>query len=85
MYSSVFFFFVASKKMLIIAASRNAINEIAIMFIHPKNKPSAPISFTSPKPIASFPAINPPNNVITKNIPAPTKEPSNISIPTLTL
>ena len=85
MYSSVLFFFVTSKTILIIAPIKKAINETAIIFIHPKNNPIAPISFTSPNPIASFPAIRPPINVISKNIPAPTKPPSNISIPTDTL
>ena len=51
----------------IIAASKNDNTEIDIIFIHPKNKPKAPMNFTSPNPIASFPAINPPNNVIIKN------------------
>ncbi len=71
MYSSVFFFFVARRNMLIIAPSKNAIKDIIIIPLRPKYKPNAPISLTSPKPIASFPAINPPSNVITKNIPAP--------------
>ena len=71
MYSSVFFFFVTSNITLIIAPSKNEITAIITTSISPNTSPRAPISFTSPKPIASFPAIAPPINVISRNIPPP--------------
>ena len=46
-----------------------------IMFDNPKNSPSAPISFTSPNPIDSFPEMIFPRNVIAKKIPAPSNIP----------
>ena len=80
MYSSLFFFFLNISVIPTIAPSKNAIREIIIMVLHPKNNPSPPINFTSPKPIASFPAISPPTSVINKKIPAPAIIPSSISI-----
>ena len=59
-----------------IAPMKNEIIEIFIMLLKPKNKPRAPMSFTSPIPIASFPEINPPSNVINKNITPPVIIPS---------
>ena len=64
---------------------KKAINETAIIIFQPKNNPNAPISFTSPKPIASFPAIAPPTSVIIKKIPAPTIPPIKNSIPSYIL
>ena len=40
----------------------------------------APINFTSPNPIASFPAIRPPINVIIRKIPPPTAIPKRASV-----
>ena len=60
---------------LIIAANKKARTETIIIFIHPKNSPSAPINLTSPNPIASLPAINPPSSVINRKIPLPTSIP----------
>ena len=55
-------------------------NAITIIFDNPKYNPNAPISFTSPNPIASLPYTSPPSNVIARNIPAPANIPSNIFI-----
>ena len=66
--------------MLSIAPIKNDSSVITIMFDRPKYIPNAPISFTSPKPIASFPYTSPPISVIAKNIPAPTNIPSTIFI-----
>ena len=52
------------------------------MYTQPKYSPKAPISFTSPNPIASFPAISPPISVINKKIPAPTSIPNILFINT---
>lgn len=71
MYSLFFFIFVTNKNMLITAANRNAIRVIVTIFANPKYSPSAPMNFTSPNPIASFPAINPPIRVIIRNTPPP--------------
>ena len=54
-YSSDFFNFVTSNIMLSIAPIRNETNVIIIIFDNPKYNPNAPINFTSPKPMASFP------------------------------
>ena len=59
---------------------QNETNVIAIIFDSPKYNPNAPISFTSPNPIASFPYITPPTNVISKNIPPPASIPSAMFI-----
>ena len=84
-YSSAFFFLETNIIILITAANKNAITATIIIFIHPKNKPKAPINLTSPNPIASFPAMRPPISVIIKKIPPPTIIPSilfiNILIP----
>ena len=66
--------------MLIIAQIKNDTNDTIIIFVSPKYNPSAPISFTSPSPIASFPYTKPPKRVIIKNIPPPASIPSNIFI-----
>lgn len=70
-YSLLFFILLTSKKILITAANKNAISDIVIIFVKPKYKPSAPMNLTSPKPIASFPATNPPIKVIIRNTPPP--------------
>ena len=57
------------RKHLILAAPimKNDKIVIAIILLHPKNNPKAPISLTSPRPIPSFLyAINA-NNAISKN------------------
>ena len=79
-YVMLFFLFAIINIIPIIAPSKKAISEIIIIVLHPKNKPSPPMSLTSPKPIASLPAINPPTNVINRKIPAPTIIPNNMSI-----
>ena len=61
-YSSPVFLLQIINATPIIAPNKKAISEIIIIVLQPKNKPSAPISFTSPNPIASFPAIKPPTN-----------------------
>lgn len=69
-YSSVVFIFVNNNMTLITAPIKKAITDIIIILENPKYNPSAPINLTSPNPIASFPAINPPSKVIIKNIPS---------------
>ena len=64
----------------IIAPNKNDVKDIKAVFTNPKYKPSAAMNFTSPKPIASFPYINLPINVIIKKIPPPINIPNNISI-----
>lgn len=70
-YSSAFFVFVITINKLMIAPIKNEIKETIIILVNPKYKPSAPINFTSPNPIAFFPYTIPPKHVITKKIPAP--------------
>ena len=80
MYSSIFLIFVANNIILNNAPIKNDNNVTAIIFDNPKYNPNAPISFTSPNPIASFPYIAPPINVISRNIPPPASIPSAIFI-----
>ncbi len=54
-YSLDFLILETSKIILKIAPIKNDSNVITIMFESPKYSPNAPISFTSPNPIASFP------------------------------
>ena len=70
-YSSVFFFFISNNIMLNIEPIKKDIIDIAIILLHPKNKPIAPTNFTSPNPIASFPEISELTSVINKKIPTP--------------
>ena len=80
MYSSIFLIFVVNNITLNIAPIKNETSVIAIIFDKPKYNPNAPISFTSPNPIASFPYIAPPINVISRNIPPPASIPSAMFI-----
>ena len=82
-YSFTFFLLIIKIPILIIAANKKASTEIMIILIQPKNKPSAPMNFTSPKPIASFPAINPPIKVMSKKIPPPASIPKMLSVSAL--
>ena len=54
-YSLDFFIFDTNNIILKIAPIKNDNNVIIIIFDNPKYSPNAPISFTSPNPIASFP------------------------------
>ena len=80
MLSFGFFLFAISNIILIIAANMNDIMDIIAIFVIPKYNPIAPINFTSPSPIESFPNMNLLINVINKNIPPPASIPSNIFI-----
>ena len=55
MYSSDFLILVANNTMLRIAPIKKETNVIMIILDNPKYSPKAPISFTSPNPMASFP------------------------------
>ncbi len=55
MYSSDFFILVANKMILSMAPIKKETNVMIIILDKPKNNPNAPISLTSPNPIASFP------------------------------
>ena len=79
-YSSVFFLFTINNIILNIEPTKNAIIDIAIILLHPKNSPKAPTNFTSPNPTASFPDIKDPTNVINKKMPVPTIIPKQESI-----
>ena len=80
MYWSIFLIFVARKMILKIAPIKKDNNVIMIIFVNPKYSPNAPISLTSPSPIASLPYISPPKRVSAKNIPAPANIPNTIFI-----
>lgn len=45
------------------------------VILRPSNAPTGNISFISPIPIASLPAINPPKNASNTKIPPPTNDP----------
>ena len=79
MYSSDFFILLTNNIILRIAPIKNDTNVTAIILYCPKNNPKAPISFTSPNPIASFPYIAP-TYQCNKNIPPPISIPINIFI-----
>ena len=55
MYSSDFFIFVANNIILRIAPIKKETSVMIIILDKPKYKPNAPINFTSPNPMASFP------------------------------
>ena len=78
-YSLPFFFLDSNNITLMTAPNKNDSTESIIVFINPNASPNPVISFTSPYPIASLPAINPPTRVIIKNTPPPNSKPYILS------
>lgn len=64
--------------MLITAPIKKEVTDNTIISDIPKYNPNAPINFTSPYPIVSFPDIKFPSNVIARNIEAPIRPPTNL-------
>ena len=78
MLSFTFFFLKISNIMLMNAPIKNDVTAIISILGNPITNPSAAISFTSPKPIASLLVINLPINVIIPKIAPPTTNPMKL-------